>query len=218
MPEMKFPNLTQRLATIAILCGIMVGVHILDLFIGGYLKNYGIEPREIDSIYTIFTAPWVHGDFTHLSNNLLAIVVFSFLCLLNGRRYFLLASFYIITLTGILVWLFARDAIHIGASGWIFGLWSLVIALAWIERSFRSIVIALAVVFFYGGMVFSVLPTNSFVSFESHLFGAIAGVVTAIFLERNRKLAAKSAAPRPALEFGKSRRSSRFSFFRRKHR
>ena len=215
---MKIPNLTQRLATIAILCGIMVGIHILNLFSSGYLNSYGIEPREIDSIYTIFTAPWLHGDLTHLFNNLLAIVVFSFLCLLNGRRYFLIASFLIITLTGILVWLFGRDALHIGASGWIFGLWSLIIALGWIERSFRSIVIALAVVFFYGSMVFGVLPTNSFVSFESHLFGAIAGIVTAIFLERNRKLVTEPTAPRPSLEFGKSRRPSLFSRFRRKHR
>ena len=196
----------------------MVGIHILNLFSGGYLNSYGIEPREIDSIYTIFTAPWLHGDLTHLFNNLLAIVVFSFLCLLNGRRYFLIASFLIITLTGILVWLFGRDALHIGASGWIFGLWSLIIALGWIERSFRSIVIALAVVFFYGSMVFGVLPTNSFVSFESHLFGAIAGIVTAIFLERNRKLVTEPTAPRPSLEFGKSRGPSLFSRFRRKHR
>jgi len=215
---MKIPTLIERLKVIAILCGLFVAVHFANLLSGGYLNSYGIEPREIDSIYTIFAAPWLHGDFTHLGNNMLAIVVFSFLCLFNGRRYFLVASFMIIAITGILVWLFARDALHIGASGWIFGLWSLIIALGWIERSFRNIVVAIGVVFFYGGMVFGVLPTTGFVSFESHLFGAIAGIITAIFLERNRKLAIETTAPRPSLEFGKSRRSWRLSLRRRKNR
>ena len=215
---MKIPNLTERLKVIAILCGLFVVVHFANLLSGGYLNNYGIDPREIGSIYTIFTAPWLHGDFTHLGNNMLAIVVFSFLCLLHGRRYFLVASFLIITITGILVWLFARDALHIGASGWIFGLWSLIIALGWIERSFRNIVIALGVVFFYGGMVIGILPTAGFVSFESHLFGAIAGIITAIFLERNRNLVAESTVPRPSLEFGKSHSRWRFLPRGRKHR
>ncbi len=215
---MRIPNLTERLKVIAILCGIFVAVHIANLLSGGYLNSYGIEPREIDSIYTIFTAPWLHGDFTHLGNNMFAIVVFSFLCLLNGRRYFLVASFLIIAITGSLVWLFARDALHIGASGWIFGLWSLIIALGWIERSFRSIVIALGVAFFYGGMVFGILPTAGFVSFESHLFGAIAGIITAIFLERNRKLLTETATTRSSLEFGRSRRPRRFSLRGRKER
>ncbi|MEO9469750.1 rhomboid family intramembrane serine protease [Parasphingorhabdus sp.] len=215
---MNIPNLTERLKVIAILCGLFVAVHFANLLSGGYLNNYGIEPREIDSIYTIFVAPWLHGDLTHLGNNMLAIVVFSFLCLLNGRRYFVIASFMIIAITGILVWLFARDALHIGASGWIFGLWSLTIALGWIERSFRNIVVALGVVFFYGGMVFGVLPTAGFVSFESHLFGAIAGILTAIFLERNRNLVTATNAPRPSLEFGKSRHPWRFLIRRSKHR
>lgn len=215
---MKIPNLIERLKVIAILCGLFVAVHFANLLSGGYLNSYGIEPREIDSIYTIFFAPWLHADLTHLGNNMLAIVVFSFLCLLNGRRYFLIASFLIIAITGILVWLFARDALHIGASGWIFGLWSLIIALGWIERSLRNIVVAIGVVFFYGGMVAGVLPTAGFVSFESHLFGAIAGIITAILLERNRKLVIDTTTPRPSLEFDKSRRPWRFSFRGRKHR
>ena len=47
---------------------------------------------------------------------------------------------------------------------------------------------------------------------------AIAGVFTAIFLERNRKLVAENTAPRPSLEFGKTRRPWRFSLRRNKHR
>ena len=169
---------------IAMISAAMTTVHVVDLFLGGFLKSFGIQPREIGSAYTIATAPWLHANFVHLGSNLAAFVVLGSLALLNGLRYFVKASAIIIGLGGILVWLFARDSIHIGASGWIFGLWSLVIALAWFDRTPRNIAIALAVVFFYGGMVFGVLPTQSYISFESHLFGAVAGVFAAFTLSK----------------------------------
>ena len=169
---------------IAMISAAMTVVHVVDLFLGGFLKSFGIQPREIGSAYTIATAPWLHANFVHLGSNLAAFVVLGSLALLNGLRYFVKASAIIIGLGGILVWLFARDSIHIGASGWIFGLWSLVIALAWFDRTPRNIAIALAVVFFYGGMVFGVLPTQSYISFESHLFGAVAGVFAAFTLSK----------------------------------
>jgi membrane associated rhomboid family serine protease len=162
----------------------MIAVHVVNLFTGGYLSNFGIEPRQIGGAYTIATAPFIHSDIAHLGNNLVAFVVLGSLVLLQGLRYFVKASALIIGLGGALVWLFARPGDHIGASGWIFGLWSLVIALAWFDRSPRNIAIALAVVFFYGGMVFGVLPTQGYISFESHLFGAIAGVFAAFTLSK----------------------------------
>lgn len=171
----------------------MIGVHIVNLFTGGYLNSFGIEPREIGGAYTIATAPFIHADVAHLGSNLAAFVVLGSLVLLQGLRYFVKASAVIILLGGALVWLFARDATHIGASGWIFGLWSLVIALAWFDRSPRNIAIALAVLFFYGGMVFGVLPTQGYISFESHLFGAIAGVFAAFTL--SKKPAVEILAP-----------------------
>ena len=169
---------------IAMISAAMTAVHVIDLFLGGSLKSFGIQPREIGSAYTIATAPWLHADFVHLGSNLAAFVVLGSLVLLQGLRYFVKASALIILLGGTLVWLLGRGSIHIGASGWIFGLWSLVIALAWFDRSPRNIAIALAVVFFYGGMVFGVLPTAGYISFESHLFGAMAGVFAAFTLSK----------------------------------
>ena len=174
----------QHWKTILSVSVTMVVVHVANLFTGGYLSSFGIEPRELGSAYTIATAPWLHADFGHLGSNLAAFVVLGSLVLLQGLRYFVKASALIILLGGALVWLFGRDSTHIGASGWIFGLWSLVIALAWFDRSPRNIAIALGVVFFYGGMVFGVLPTASYISFESHLFGAVAGIFAAFTLSK----------------------------------
>jgi membrane associated rhomboid family serine protease len=174
----------QHWKTILGVSASMIAVHVVNMFTGGYLNSFGIEPREIGSAYTIATAPWLHADLGHLGSNLAAFVVLGSLVLLQGLRYFVKASAVIIILGGALVWLLGRDSTHIGSSGWIFGLWSLVIALAWFDRSPRNIAIALAIVFFYGGMVFGVLPTASYISFESHLFGAIAGIFAAFTLSK----------------------------------
>ncbi|MGL5839448.1 MAG: rhomboid family intramembrane serine protease [Sphingorhabdus sp.] len=176
--------LIQRASIIAAICGAMIAIHIADWLLGGWLKSFGIHPREISSVYTIATAPWLHADFTHLFSNLSAFVVLAALSLINGIRYFAKASLLIMAIGGALVWLLGRGSIHIGASGWIFGLWSLSIALAWYQRSYRNAVIAILVLLFYGGMIFGLLPTTGYISFESHLFGAIAGVVAASILSK----------------------------------
>src|SRR5690606_18782237 len=116
----------------------------------------------------IFTAPFIHGNVAHLSNNLAAFLIFGSLCLAQSVRFFLISSLFIIAISGSLVWLFGREAIHIGASGWVFGLWSLSIALAWFDRRIINILIACLVVFFCGGMIYGVLPSDPKISFEAH--------------------------------------------------
>jgi membrane associated rhomboid family serine protease len=191
----------ERVAVLAAICAAMIAVHVIDLFLGGFLKSFGIQPREVGTAYTIATAPWLHASFGHLGSNLSAFIVLGGLCMLNGVRYFAKASLMIILLTGASVWLFGRSSTHIGASGWVFGLWSLAIATAWFDRSYRNILIAVGVVFFYGGMIFGVLPTQSYISFESHLFGALAGVVTAYTLSRPDVLIAEPQPIVPTLKF-----------------
>ena len=80
---------------------------------------------------------------------------------------------------GSAVWVLGRTAIHVGASGLVFGYFGYLVANGWFDRRPLSILAAIAVVVLYGGLVFGVLPTQSFVSWEAHLFGLIAGVVSA---------------------------------------
>ncbi len=178
----------------------MLSVHFLNGITGGYLRNFGLIPRDFSSIFSILLFPWLHGDMTHLLSNLSIFIVLSFLCLLQGVRYFVYASAIIIIVSGVLVWLFGRDAIHIGASAWIFGLWSLTIALAWFDRSFLSILIGIGVLIFYGGMIFGLMPTSDSISFEGHIFGAISGVLSAAILSKKRKLK-PIKAPKNELKF-----------------
>jgi membrane associated rhomboid family serine protease len=179
---------TNAVNLIIYLLLIMYGLQLINVFTGGSLRVLGILPREPFGLIGIFFAPFLHGDWWHLINNTLGFVLFSAICLTRGSRFYLKASAIIILVSGLLVWLFGRKALHIGASGWVFGLWSLCIALAWFERSVINIIIAIGVLAFYGGMIVGVLPSDPFVSFEAHAFGAVAGVLAAAMLgKRNRQ-------------------------------
>jgi len=181
-------TLDQKIKLLTVLMLTLTGVHIVNTLLHGQLSAYGIFPGDLNSLPGIFTAPFIHGSWGHLFNNLFGLAVFSSLCLFKGIPFYLRASFIIITVTGLLVWLFGRKAMHIGASGWVFGLWSLSIATAWFDRRFVNIATAVFVVFFYGGMIVGVLPGKQAISYESHLFGVFSGILCAyLTVKRKRK-------------------------------
>lgn len=125
----------------------------------------------------------MHANWLHLSSNLPGLLVLGWLASLVSLRHFVQASAFIIVGSGVLVWLLARPGMHLGASGWLFGLWALLLAQAWFQRSLGSLLIALRVLFYYGGWWFGLLPSQG-ISFEYHLFGALCGVLYAAFSRR----------------------------------
>lgn len=177
-------RLSQKFRVLFIIYGVMIAAFVFNLAFGGALFSLGLMPRELASLPGIYAAPFLHGSLGHLFNNLVGLTIFSSLLFVHSLKRYLWGSFFIITLTGLLVWLLGRNALHIGASGWVFGLWSLLIATAWFDRKPVNIVIAILVVFFYGSMLYGVLPSDPRISFESHLFGAFSGVVFAFLQNR----------------------------------
>ena len=173
-----------KIKLIAGLMAFMAALHLVNVVLGGRLNQFGVIPRDVGSLFHIISAPFIHGSLGHLINNLIGLGIFSALCLLRSVRFYVLSSLFIIVAGGLMVWMFGRNASHIGASGWIFGLWSLSIANAVFDRSFKNIVVAVLVVFLYGGMIYGVLPSGPTISFEGHLFGAVAGIACAFLLKR----------------------------------
>jgi membrane associated rhomboid family serine protease len=171
----------------------MAGVQLVNMLSGYSLNYYGLQPRSMHGLLGVLTSPFLHGSLPHLLSNAFPFTVFSLLIATNGARRYLLVSLLIIFIGGSLVWLFGREANHVGASGWVFGLWGYLIAQAWFCRSVKSLALAVLVIFLYGGMVFGFLPRHG-ISFESHLFGAVAGVVSAWVL-RLRPVAGSRVRP-----------------------
>ncbi len=170
-------QIKKKLLVILFLVSTFIIIQVVNVAMDGDLTQYGIIPRNPRLFFQLFTAPFIHFDWNHLFSNLAVFCTLGTICILRSIRYFMVASLFIILVSGGLVWSLGRSAVHIGASGWVFGLWGLSIASGWFERSIKSISIALLVVFLYGGLVFGVLPIDHAISFESHLFGALAGII-----------------------------------------
>ena len=113
---------------------------------------------------------------------------------LQGTRIFLVVSLWIILLSGAALWLLGRSAYHIGASSVLFGYFGYLVARGWYERSVTALLVALLTLGLYGGIVWGVLPTRSYVSWEGHLFGLLAGVLVARLVTQRRQ---DTLVPRP---------------------
>ena len=151
----------------------------MDAVLSLDLGRYGIVPRTVDGLRGIPLHVFLHQGFGHVLSNTGPMLVLGVLISLRGGRMLLGASLFIVAFGGLAVWLVARSGVHIGASGLAFGYFGYLVGRGFYERSFTSILIAVAVVVFYGGMFLGILPTLGFVSWEGHLFGVIAGVAYA---------------------------------------
>lgn len=166
------------LRVVATLLGVMAVSHFLNMLSGYSLNAFGLQPRSIHGLPGIVISPFLHGSIAHLMSNAMPFAVLSALVLSSGFLRYAVVSLMVVVIGGLLVWSFGRDANHVGASGWVFGLWGYLIGQAWYCRSLKSLAIAVLVIVFYGGMVFGFLPRHG-ISYESHIFGALAGWVSA---------------------------------------
>ena len=87
--------------------------------------------------------------------------------------------------SGIGVWLFARHSYHFGASGLTHGVMFFVFTTGILRRDKLSIALALIVFLLYGNMVWTIFPQEPDISYETHFFGALTGILAA-FLFRDR--------------------------------
>lgn len=168
----------------ATLWGVICLLMLLSFFLlGTNSLLIGIYPRSEKGILGIFTAPFVHGSWSHLYSNLIPLFILGTILHTYYTKFANEASFIIYLLTGFWVWLGARQTWHIGASGVVYGLafflfWSGVFRF---KKDKIATQIAFFVTFFYIGMLEGIFPGLKGISWESHLFGGIAGTVVAFF-------------------------------------
>ena len=175
-----------RLA-VKIALGFLALIWFIDSMQWGFdleLEPFGIRPRQLDGLPGIVFAPLVHGGFAHLIANTPPLLVLgtAMLFLYPTSALRVLPAVYFGT--GVAVWLFARDAVHIGASGLVYGLASYVFVAGLLRRDRRAIAAALLVWFMYGSLAWGVFPAQPGVSWETHLAAAVIGVASAIILRR----------------------------------
>lgn len=157
------------------------------LFNGGLGRLFGIRPRELSGLIGIPFSPFLHRDFSHLLANTLPFLVLGWLILVQGELRGA-GDFYTITVTilligGIGTWLFGREAIHLGASGLIFGYIGFLLISGYDGPTLLTVGFAAIVFLMYGNQLWSMLPSSheSTVSWEGHLFGFAGGVVAGTY-------------------------------------
>lgn len=143
-------------------------------------STWGLYPRSLEGLVGIMTMPLLHADFVHLINNSVPLIVLG-----SVLRYFYKGLFWRVALTswlitGFITWGIGREAYHIGASGLVYALASFLFFSGAFRRHRPLMAVSFFVVFAYGSMVWGVLPIEPTVSWEGHLGGAIAGLLTAV--------------------------------------
>jgi len=159
-------------------------IKIIEVSLDLNFATWGIYPLKLKGLKGILLSPLVHANFRHLLDNslpllILGVAIFYFYSKVAYRVFFLT---YI--MVGIWVWFGGREAYHIGASGLIYGFASFLFFSGILLGEVRLLAISLLVVFLYGSMVWGIFPIKEGISWESHMLGAIAGLILSFYYRK----------------------------------
>lgn len=175
--QVSFKRILYKVIAAIILLWLIKGTEILFQL---DFSHYSVYPRELNGLIGLAFGPLLHSTFEHLLSNTLALIVLATFLFYeypkSAKQVFAIIYFG----SGIGIWLFARDSYHLGASGLTHGMMFFLFLIGVIRRDKPAMAISMIVFFLYGSMMWTILPTEERISFESHLFGAIFGTVCAI--------------------------------------
>ena len=149
-----------------------------------YFNKYGIYPRTMLGLRGIILSPFIHSGIKHLFNNSIPLFILLTSLFYFYRKIAFKVLIYGVLLSGLLTWVIAREANHIGASGIVYLLFSFILFSGIIRKYNRLIAVSLIVIFLYGSMIWYILPVKEEISWEGHLSGFIVGILFS-FIYRN---------------------------------
>jgi membrane associated rhomboid family serine protease len=143
----------------------------------------GVLPRTIEGLKGILFMPLIHSEteISHLVNNSGPIFILLATLIYFYKDIALKVFIYTWILTGLFVWIYAENkgSYHIGISGIIYGLAAFLFTSGFIRKFLPLQAISLFVAFFYGSMIWGVLPIEEKISWEGHLMGFMIGIILA---------------------------------------
>lgn len=155
-------------------------VFLFDQLLELGLIRFGLRPRDGAGLIGLATTPLLHFNLAHLMSNTLPLLIGGTLMLYLFPNASLRVLPLLFVGTSALAWLFARNHVHIGASGLIYGILAFVFVSGLLRRDLRSVGAALLVWFLYGSMLWGVLPSAPSTSWELHASGLVLGVLCAL--------------------------------------
>jgi len=153
------------------------------------LSQFGIRPREMNSLLHVLTFPLLHGDFMHLFNNMTTLLMLMIFAFYFYKKLALEAMIWMYIFSGFLLWIIGSPNTHIGASAFIYALAFFMVILGIGIGNKRSSALVMLIIFLYGSLIWGLypLPAIARISWEGHLAGAISGIITALFFIKEAK-------------------------------
>jgi membrane associated rhomboid family serine protease len=183
--EITHDDRVAGVVAVVAMAALMWLLEIVDQVAGGNLDQYGIEPRDPDALPAIVAAPFLHAGFDHLIGNTIPFLVLGCVIAMDGLRRVLLTTAIVMVVAGLGTWLIGpAHSVHIGASGVVFGYAGYLIARGIFSRSIVDLLVGAVVVILYSSTLLGALVPTEGISWQSHLFGAIGGVLAAWLLDR----------------------------------
>jgi membrane associated rhomboid family serine protease len=155
-----------------------------------HLNRHGVVPRTPGGLQGILFAPWLHANLMHIVANTGGLLVLGWLCMWPRIANFWQATIGAMLGAGLCAWLLgAPYTVHIGASGLVFGYAGYLVARGYYTRHLLAMLVALFVAASYGlSMLFGLMPIYPGVSWQSHLGGALGGILAARAAAHSRRL------------------------------
>ena len=190
---------TNGLLVVGAMVVLMWVLEVVDAIVGNRLDTYGIEPRSVEGLPEIVSAPFLHLGFDHLVSNTIPFAVMGAAIALGGALRVALVTAIVGLVSGLGVWLISPGGTEtIGASGLVFGYATYLLFRGLFNRNAVEIAIGVVVGAVWGTALLGGLLPQDGISWQGHLFGAIGGVIAARVLARSRAAAPRDDRPRAA--------------------
>ncbi len=163
-------------------------IKIVETALGADFTRFGVYPGQAHGLGGILWSPLIHSSYAHLFANTAPLLVLGTALLYGYPRSARIVIPAVYLGCGLGVWLFAREAFHVGASGLIFGFLAFIFVVGALRWDRRAIALSMVVFLLYGGLIWGVLPGRPGISFESHSIGALTGIALAVLLRNHDPL------------------------------
>jgi len=182
--------LSKKIYISTFILGLIWLVFGVDALLPINFLQYGIVPRSTNGLAGILFAPFLHANLPHIISNSIPLFVLTLSLFLFYEKQAVAVWLGVMLIGGMLVWLFAGlfsgPSVHVGASGVIYGLVAFFVASGIYRQSAKAILISIVVIIVYGSLIFGIFPSQPRVSWQGHLFGALAGLYMAYVFRKRR--------------------------------
>jgi membrane associated rhomboid family serine protease len=195
----------QLLAAIVAVMWLVEVVNALD---SNRLTADGIYARNVDHLWGVLTAPFIHASWQHLIGNTVPFVFMGLIIALRGAARLALVTAIVIVIGGLGTWLVSPSNVStIGASGVVFGYAAYLLVRGVFDRSVLEMLTGAVVGAVWGGALLTSVVPHAGISWQGHVCGAIGGVIAAYLLS-GRKQSPPPTPPTPASISGMRQRGA----------